>query len=111
MSVATTALDEPSAVDLTHITDEAAFDDKAWFDDHPERRFRARAGDRGVWIIRRRAQGADPDVYLRTFIRTTAPPLSDSDGELAGLWYRAAFPDWPPEKIQKAARKALRSRA
>jgi hypothetical protein len=47
-------------------------------------------------------------VYLRTFNRTVAAPLRDSDSELAALWYAAARPDWSVERLQKAAREAIK---
>ena len=83
-------------------------DDSPWFADHPGRLFRARPGDGGVWLIRRR-QGADPDVFLRTFSRTS-PPTDDSDGALAVAWYNSAYPYWSPERVVKAARSALKPR-
>ena len=33
-------------------------DDGPWFTDHPRRLFRARASNGGIWLIRRRPQGA-----------------------------------------------------
>jgi hypothetical protein len=59
-----------------------ALDDRVWFAGHPEARF---SGNDGEGLIRRRQQGADPDVYLR--IAATQTPKSDFDGELAMLWY------------------------
>jgi hypothetical protein len=88
------------------VDDAGGLDDGPWFADHPGRLFRARPGDGGVWLIRRR-QGADPDVFLRTFSRTS-PPTGDSDGELAAAWYSSAYPSWSPERVIKAARKALK---
>ena len=60
--------------------------------------------------IRRRRQGADPDVLLRTFSSKVPPVGRDSDGELAPLWYRGAYPDWPAERCQRRARSALKRR-
>jgi hypothetical protein len=99
-------LGELAIIALPQVTEAAALDDRSWFGEHPERRFRA--GDGGLWAIRRRSQGVDPDVHLRTFSLTVAPPRNDRDGEISVLWYLAAYPDWPPETTQKAARKALR---
>ena len=82
-------------------------DDGPWFTNHPGRLFRARASDGGIWLIRRRPQGAGPDVYLRTLSRTS-PPTDASDGALAVAWYTAAYPSWPPERVRKAARRALK---
>jgi hypothetical protein len=91
------------------VSEADALDDRVWFARYPNRLFRARPGDGGLWLIRRRRQGGDPDVYLRTFTRPV-PPLGDNDGELAAAWYAAAWPDWPVERVQKAARKALKRR-
>jgi hypothetical protein len=96
---------EPDPVPLPQVTAAAPLGG-----DHPDRRFRARAGDGGLWLIRRRPHGGDPDVLLRAFSRTIAPPARDSDDAIAALWFAAAFPDWPAEKAQKAARKALKRR-
>jgi hypothetical protein len=82
-------------------------DDSPWFADHPGRLFRARAGDGGIWLIRRQPQGANRDTYLRTFSRTS-PPTDDSDGALAVAWHNSAYPHWSPERMIKAARRALK---
>jgi hypothetical protein len=103
MSAREVALCEPVVGALPEVTADAALADRSWFADRPERRFRARPGDGGVWIIRRRPQGAGADALLRTFSRTQRLP-DDSDRELAGLWYAAANPAWPSERVQKAAR-------
>jgi hypothetical protein len=102
----------PSAVGMPvaaqQATEAAALDDRSWFADHADRWFRARSGNGGLWLTRRRRRrGADPDVLLRAFSRTVVPSSRDSDSDLAGLWYAAAYPDSPPEKVWKAARKAL----
>jgi hypothetical protein len=90
------------------VTAADAFDDRSWFADRPERRFRARPGDGGVWLTRRRPRAADADVYLRAFSRSSMTSCPDNDGALAAaLWFRAAYPDWPPEKLRKAAREEL----
>jgi hypothetical protein len=95
------------AVVIRRVANTDALDDHSWFQAHPERLFRARAGDGGIWLIRRRPQGAGPDVYLRTLSRTS-PPTDASDGALAVAWYTAAYPSWPPERVRKAARRALK---
>jgi hypothetical protein len=97
------ALGEPATITPPGVTEAFALEDRSWFCERPDRRFRARTGDAGLWLIRRQPQGANPDVYLRTFSRTIVPPSRDGDGELAGLWYRTAYPDWTPERIQKSA--------
>jgi hypothetical protein len=94
----TTGLPEVAAAD--------ALDDRSWFCERPDRRFRARIADGGLWLIQRLPQGANPDVNLRIFSPTIAPPARDSDGELAALWYTATYPDWPTEKALRRARKA-----
>jgi hypothetical protein len=88
------------------VTDADARNDRAWFSGHPDRLFRARASDGGIWLIRRRPQGGAPDVYLRTFSPTS--PVGDSDGALAVAWWTAAYPSWPLEQALKWARKALK---
>jgi hypothetical protein len=90
------------------VVDADALDDRAWFSGHSDRLFRARASDGGIWLIRRRPQGAD-DLFLRTFSRTS-PPTDDSDGALAVAWYNSAYPYWSPERVVKAARSALKPR-
>jgi hypothetical protein len=91
------------------VSEADALDDRAWFAKYPNRLFRARPGDGGTWIIRRRRQGADADVPLRTFTRRVfSSPRNDCDGDLAAPWCRAAYPDWPSEKISEWARKALK---
>ena len=88
------------------VRDTDAVADAAWFGAHPHRLFRVRVGDGGTWIIRRRRQGSDPDVFLRTFSGTVVQ--NDNDGELATAWFATALPDWSPEQVRKAARKAIR---
>ena len=88
------------------ITETDALADHSWFTAHPDRRFRARAGNDGIWLIRRRPQtGNDPDALLRVFSPTEL--LERADGAIAIAWFRAAYPDWPPEKVRKAAAKAV----
>jgi hypothetical protein len=101
------ALDHHVTGAIPPVTEDDARSDREWFAGHPDRRFRARPGDSGLWLIRRRPQGADPDVYLRTFARAVVT-REDSDRALAALWYGAAYPSWPPEKVQGAARKAVK---
>jgi hypothetical protein len=92
---------------VIRVTNADALDDHSWFQARPGRLFRARAGDGGIWLIRRRPQGADPDAHLRTFSRTS-PPTGVSDGALAVAWYNSAYPHWSPERVVKAARQALK---
>jgi hypothetical protein len=97
------------AMTMNAETDAGVPDDGTWFADHPGRLFRARPGDGEVWLIRRRPQGANPDVFLRTFNRTSSP-AGASDRELAAAWYSSAYPHWSPERVVKAARRALKPR-
>jgi hypothetical protein len=78
-----------------------ALDDRILFARHPERRF---SGNDGLGLIHQPRQGADPDVYLRTF-SATLTRKSDADGELAVLWYAGACPDWAIERCRKWVRK------
>jgi len=90
------------------LVNELAANDRHWFADHPSRSFRARpAANGGTWLVRRRTQGADADVMLRT---VAAPGIAVRDDDLAigAAWYANAF---GLEKLPalKAARKLLRS--
>jgi hypothetical protein len=100
------AIDDGAAI--PQVTEQDAGADRDWFRDQPQRRFRARAGDGGVWIIRRRAQGTDAEVYLRTFSRDATSP-KDDDSTIAARWYQAAYSHWSPAECQKAARKATKA--
>ena len=77
-----------------------AGDDRYWFADHPWRRFRARRIANGHWLIRRHG-----DALLRTFIFSTAR-LTDIDGEIALLWFVAAWPQLSSPKANSKARQA-----
>ena len=88
------------------ITETAAIADAEWFAAHPNRKFRARAGNNGIWLIRRRPQGGNgADALLRTF--AVIDPPEDADPAIAAAWFHTAYPDWPPEEVRKAAAKAL----
>src|SRR6516165_2931187 len=78
---------DPDEGMLPSVHNADAVADAEWFADRPYRLFRARFGDGGIgtWIIRRRRQGSDPDVLLRTFART--PVQNDTDGELTRIWF------------------------
>src|SRR5262249_5980107 len=97
---------DPDEGVLPLVRDMDAIADAAWFGSRPRRLFRARLGDGGTWIIRRRLQGGDADVYLRTYSSTLVQ--HDTDGELATAWFSTAFPGLSPEQVRRAARKALR---
>jgi hypothetical protein len=81
--------------------------DGDWFERRRHRLFRARAARAGIWLIRRRRQADGPDVFLRV-VAADPVAVSASDLELAVAWYCAAYPDWPPERCRKWARRALR---
>lgn len=85
------------------VTELDAGDDREWFAEHPGRRFHGRQVRDGWWLIRLSGK----DALLRVFMSAhgRAP---DADGELAPLWFAAAWPNWTPEQVRKAARKALR---
>jgi len=92
-------------ISLPRVTPAATLDDRSWFGQHPDRLFRARSSG-GVWVIRRQTQDGTA-VLLRTFISAIAR-VPATEIEIAALWYRGGFPDWPPERWRKSARKALR---
>jgi hypothetical protein len=84
------------------VTDAGAIDDKAWFDDHPNRRFRARSGGGATWLIRRRGG----DVFLRTFAQLAK--VATSEDEIEAQWWLAAWPNLSPkerEELTKASRR------
>ena len=91
------------------VTEDDARCDREWFANHPQRCFRARAGDGGIWLIRRVPQGADPAVLLRALSRSHRH-LDETDGDLAPTWFAAAYPDWPVERVLRRARKLLKKR-
>jgi hypothetical protein len=78
-----------------------ALGDGAWFDRHPNRRFRARPARHGTWLVRRRG-----DVLLRAFANRTLPHLRDRDADLGPAWFEAAYPELLAERAQRHARKA-----
>jgi len=85
------------------VTEAAACDDRSWFCQRPDRQFRGRADDGGIWLIRRQP----PGVLLRAF-SPSQPFVEDNDGALATAWVAAAYPDWPIEQTLRRAHKALR---
>jgi len=93
---------DPLATALLAVSDIEAIGDADWFAEHPSRRFRARRGHRSVFIVRKAG-----DVLLRT-IAPADTPVVDDDHNLAFAWFGACYPDWHPERIGKAARKALK---
>jgi hypothetical protein len=82
------------------VSDADALDDGAWFDLHPKRRFRARRGPDGFWLIRKRG-----DAFLRAYTRS-AVPGTDTDAGLAPAWFESAYPDLLAAKARGRARKA-----
>jgi hypothetical protein len=91
---------------LPAVTELDAGNDRGWFADHPNRSFRARTTAAGVWLVRRRRQGFDQDVLLRTL--ALPPPPRDDDLEIGAAWYASAF-GLERQPALKAARKLLRS--
>jgi hypothetical protein len=87
---------------LPKVTEAAACDDRSWFCERPDRQFRGRADDGGIWLIRRQP----PGVLLRVFSRSQ-PFLADDDGTLAFAWFGAAY-HWSIEQTLRRAHKALR---
>ena len=87
--------------EIPPVTEIEAGDDRAWFACHLQRRFRARPGAGGWWLVRRR--GA---VLLRTF-SSTALALADRDKAIAPAWFAAAYPDEFFERAKRKGRKAL----
>jgi hypothetical protein len=77
-----------------------ALDDDDWLDAHPKRRFRARRGPDGYWLIRKRG-----DVFLRAYTRNTVPVI-DTDPEIATLWFGAAWPELSFAKANRKSRQA-----
>ena len=77
-----------------------ASDDYAWFDRHHGRRFRARRGTGGLWLIRKRGE-----AFLRTFT-TEVAAVADTDATVAAMWFSAA---WPAEAFHNAQRNARRA--
>jgi hypothetical protein len=86
---------------LPPVTTAEALGDGAWFDQHPNRRFRARPARDGTWLVRRRG-----DVLLRAFVNRTPSHLHDRDTDLGPAWFEAAYPEHLAEKAQRRARKA-----
>ena len=82
------------------VSDRDAIDDYGWFDEHGGRRFRARRGPDGVWLIYKRGP-----VFLRTHTGNTGP-ISDSDPAIATAWFAAAWPELPFAKADRKARQA-----
>jgi hypothetical protein len=86
---------------LPPVTAAEAVGDGAWFDQHPNRRFRARAARDGTWLVRRRG-----DILLRAFVNRTLSHLHDRDTDLGPAWFEPAYPGLLAEKAQRRARKA-----
>jgi hypothetical protein len=95
-----TTLRRAEAGGSPEVTAAAALDDAAWFD-RQGRRFRARADGGGAWLVPR-SGGA----FLRVFAQVSVP--ADTDIACAFVWYAAAYPQWPIERVQRRTRKAVR---
>jgi hypothetical protein len=89
-------------VPLPVVTGLDAIDDAAWFEAHPQRRFRVQRVPGGPTIIRQARA-----VFLRTFVGA-ATAIVDDDISLALSWFSAAYPTWNPEQVRKRALKALK---
>jgi hypothetical protein len=95
----------PSGPFLPEVTAADVSDNFNWFSARSGRRYRARQGAGGMWIVRRRG-----DVFLRTWsdakeLRT----LPDRDDDLRPAWFFAAWPTLDPKErkeLIRAARKA-----
>jgi hypothetical protein len=72
------------------VPDLDAADDFAWFAANPQRSYRLRKGVEGWWIVEKRS-----DAFLRVWTATIADGLPDTDGALAAVWTRAAYPSQP----------------
>jgi hypothetical protein len=70
------------------VTDSDAVDDRAWFAENPQRRYRLRRTS-GDLIAIRRSRG----FMLRTRIATISQCTPDTDRALRVLWVAAAWPD------------------
>jgi hypothetical protein len=77
--------------------------DRAWFAAHPDRRFRARRGDGGWWLVRRFC-GAAIRTHTDKFLS-----IADSDTEIAVAWYTTAYPELFAKALKKG-RKATGGR-
>jgi hypothetical protein len=97
---------QPAENRAAPVRDFDADDDTSWFAARRHRLFRARRGDGGTWLIRRRKGGSEPDVLLRTFSRGLV--AHDTEGQIAQAWFATAYPAWPPDRVAKAVRKALK---
>jgi hypothetical protein len=74
------------------VTDSDATDDRAWFAENPQRRYRLRRTN-GDLIAIRRSRG----IMLRARIATAIPRrMPDTDRALRVLWVAAAWPDLNP---------------
>jgi hypothetical protein len=74
--------------------------DRNWFEEHPDRLYRARAIKGGAWVIRRSGP-LDDMTIVHAWLEGAPPPDDEKASELA--WLRAAYPD-----VGSAPRKAKR---
>jgi len=85
-----------SGTQVPIVTDSEAIADRAWFDKHPDRRYRIRDN----WVIRRRG-----------FLRAPLPAQHcrvDTEPNAETAWWQAAYPFLSPlvrEQMAKAARQ------
>jgi hypothetical protein len=81
--------------------------DRDWFAIHRYRRYRARSGAGGVWLVRKRSGG----VFLRTFTAALPRRVPDTDGALREQWFGVAWPDLDDlvrDELIREAKKAER---
>lgn len=71
---------------------------------HPGRRYWARAGDDGAWLVRR--TGGDDDPVLPRVWRPGPPPVDDEAASCLA-WRRAAYPEAAP-RARRSRTKARR---
>ncbi len=91
--------------------DEAGSAVTDWHAQFADRRrdYRAGSDERGrIWIIRRKTQGRDLDVLLRTPTPPSAMP-PDDEAALRDLWWRTAWPGLTPKARKRLMRESLRS--
>jgi hypothetical protein len=77
---------------VSAVTEAEAASDRAWFVDHPRRRYRLRRSASGVCLIRRRSGG----VLLRTHADDLPRFVPDADTALRAAWIDAAWRDLSP---------------
>jgi hypothetical protein len=94
----------PDEIVRPTVTAGDVFNDTAWFDANPRRRYRiCRATAGGWWLVRRR-RGR---VFLRAWA-ARLPRMPDNDEAIRPFWFFAAWPALPADtraELVKEARK------